>query len=195
MVRHLLLLLGMPEGATVSDIKRKYAQLLQRLGSGQGQNSNHLRMARQRLSESYEYWKKTGEKELVELSTAMIDAPCNPKLGQLLVGSGRLSFEDLKSFLDIHEHSELAGLKLGELLVAADHLDNDELDYFLRLQRLVDLPPDHPERWGQRLVELGLITEDQLKIALFEHTQSGCTLRQALINRGWLTASVLDRIF
>jgi hypothetical protein len=194
MVRHLLLLLGMPEGATVSDIKKKYAQLLQRLGSGQGQSNDHLRLARERLSESYEYWKKTGEKELTELSAAN-DLGCNPKLGQLLVGSGRLSFEDLKSFLDIHAHAEIAGLKFGELLVASGYINDVDLDYFLRLQRLVEFPPDHPERWGQRLVELGLISEDQLKIALFEHTQTNCTLRQALINRGWLTAAVLDRIF
>jgi hypothetical protein len=193
MVKHLLLLLGMADGAKVADIKKHYARLLDRLSKRDSlPQSVHddLQPARQRLSESYEHWKKIGAVDGDSVYDAL---NTTPKLGQVLVASDILSLGEVIAVLKLQE--EAPGQRFGELLVQTGFITVEELDYFLQLQRIIELPLDHPERWGQRLVELGLISQDQLKVALIEHRREGNTLRSAIINRGWLTSEVLDRIF
>lgn len=196
MVKHLLLLLGMPDGATVSAIKKRYARLIDRLTRKEQQPVQYpqddLQPARERLSESYEYWKKLGVLDQENTSQVL---SCTPKLGQVLVASGRITLSELASVLELQKSTVGNSNRFGELLVSIGTLTEEELEYFLNMQRLIELPTDHPERWGQRLVELGMISQDQLKIALIEHMQSGCSLRSAFIKRGWLSAEVLDRIF
>lgn len=193
MVKHLLLLLGMPEGATVTDIKKSYARLLERLSKRDSTTPDvvdELQPARQRLSESFEHWKKVGALDPSSYAAIMTHTP---KLGQVLVASDRLTLKELITVLHLQEHSP--GLRFGELLVSKGYISTNELDHFLQLQRIIELPLDHPERWGQRLVELGLLSHDQLKIALIDHRRTGSSLRSAIIDRGWLTPVVLDRIF
>jgi hypothetical protein len=193
MVKHLLLLLGIAEGTKVSEIKKHYARLLDRLSkrdSAPAEVHDELQPARQRLSESFEHWKKLGAIEGDDVYEAL---STTPKLGQILVASDCLSLGELVAILKLQE--EAPEQRFGELLVSSGYISVDQLDYFLQLQRIIELPLDHPERWGQRLVELGLLSHDQLNVALIEHRRMGSTLRAAIINRGWLTAEVLDRIF
>ncbi len=194
MVKHLLLLLGMPDGSTVADVKKQYARMLNRLSDREPVAydgiADGFQPARQRLSESFEHWKKVGALDGEELKKFRY---LTPKLGQILVASDRLTLLELVAVLELQK--DLPGKRFGEVLVSAGFITAEELDYFLQLQRIIELPLDHPERWGQRLLELGLISEDQLKIALIDHRRTGCTLRSALINRGWLNEDVLDRIF
>lgn len=193
MVRHLLLLLGIADGATITDIKKSYARLLERLSkrdSARPELIDELQPARQRLSESFEHWKKVGALDPSSYAAIMTHTP---KLGQVLVASDRLTLKELITVLHLQEHS--SGVRFGELLVAKGYISANELDHFLQLQRIIELPLDHPERWGQRLVALGLLSDDQLKVALIDHRRMGKTLRSAIIDRGWLTASILDRIF
>lgn len=193
MVKHLLLLLGMAEGASVADIKKQYARLLEKLSKRDGTAPTvieDLQPARQRLSESFEHWKKVGT---LDSDFEMQSFMTTPKLGQVLVASDCLTLDELLNVLELQKAEPER--RFGELLVSYDYISAEELDYFLRLQRIIELPPDHPERWGQRLVELGLLSQDQVKIALIEQRRTDCTLRTAIINRGWLTAEVLDRIF
>jgi len=193
MVKHLLLLLGMAEGASVADIKKRYARLLERLSkrdSASTETIEDLQPARQRLSESYEHWKKLGGLDGDATANAL---SMTPKLGQVLVASDCLTLGELVAVLTLQK--DAPGQRFGELLVSSGYITVSELDYFLHLQRVIELPLDHPERWGQRLVELGLISQDQLKVALIDHRRTGSSLRSAIINRGWLTAEVLDRIF
>jgi hypothetical protein len=193
MVKHLLLLLGMPDGATIADIKKRYARLLERLSqrdSDAPEVIEELQPARQRLSESFEHWKKVGaldQDSYAEIMTA------TPKLGQVLVASDRITLRELVAVLELQNRS--IGQRFGELLVSNGYISSSELNYFLQLQRIIELPLDHPERWGQRLVDLGLLTHDQLQIALIDHRRTGNTLRAAIIDRGWLNVAVLDRIF
>ena len=193
MVKHLLLLLGIADGARVSDIKKHYARLLGRLSKRDSSTQaihDDLQPARQRLSESFEHWKKLGAVDGEAVYEAI---NTTPKLGQVLVASDILSLGEVIAVLNLQK--EAPGQRFGELLVQTGFITVEELDYFLQLQRIIELPPDHPERWGQRLVELGLLSQDQLKVALIEHRREGTTLRSAIINRGWLTSEILDRIF
>lgn len=212
MVSNIYLLFGVEEGASLAEIKRAYARLMGSLQSPPGSSNgpaSHLAVARERLSQAYESlqdpqirkayesWPHRPEMkaEAAGALPAGEEAYCRPKLGQLLVASGLITLEELDAALEIQKHTHHSHIPLGELLVAASYLTEQQLDYYLRMQTLMTLPADHPQRWGQRLVELGLVTEDQLKVALIEQKTTGSTLRQALINRGWLTSEVLDRIF
>lgn len=200
MVRNLFLLLGLTDGASSTEMKKAYARLIQKLDALQTLNITELtreQMAsaiheiRERLSDSFEYMKSLDAENQIQFK----GGSCRPKLGQLLVACDMLTLEELDSVLEIQRNVLVDDTALGELLVAIGYVTEEQLNYFLRLQEVIKLPPDHPVRWGQRLVELGLISEDQLKIALIEHRATGITLREALIERDWLSIELLDRIF
>jgi hypothetical protein len=155
--------------------------------------------ARQKLVESYEYFQQSDVQESCDVldcheAACMHHATCHPKLGQLLVASGLLTLSEIQVALRIQSGMQ-RHVHLGELLVSAGYLTQEELDKYLKLQQVIDLPADHSERWGQRLLALGLLTEDQLKVALIKHVMCGYSLRHAIIDSGWLTAEILDRIF
>jgi hypothetical protein len=197
------ILLGIRSDATWADVTQAYADMMNALDAAddccKDGMMERLREARARVSESYEYVKEPAVRECYEAAYAerpTVDrAYCRPKLGQLLVAAGLLTLEELDAVLEIQCNTGNEHVPLGELLLAAGYIDRQQLDYYLKQQRLFKLPPDNPQRWGQRLVELNLVTEDQLKVALIEQRTTGCSLREALINRGWLSPKVLDRIF
>jgi hypothetical protein len=110
-----------------------------------------------------------------------------PKLGQLLVASDRLSARDLESMLTVHDSEQLNAMPMGKLLVIAGVLTTDELRYYLTLQKMLRLPSDHHERWGQKLVDQGLLTQEQLNIALNDRLVKKMTLREAIVARGWMS--------
>lgn len=212
MASNIYFLLGLEEGASLTEIKKAYARLVSALENDLKSDPaarSRLVVARERLSQAYEALKQPEIRKLYdswsreppgaphEASEPQAPAEdyCRPRLGQLLVASGLIAMEELDAALEIQRNTGNMHVPLGELLVAAGYLTPQQLDYYLRMQRLMKLPSDHPKRWGQRLVELGLVSEDELKVSLIEQKMTGCTLRQALINRGYLTAGVLDRIF
>ncbi len=200
------LLLGIPGKTSLLDLQHAYADMLKALRELEANctcgASQCLSSARQQLMVAIE------ELELADISSLSsahdvdghnlepdTSTGTGPKLGQILVSMGLITLEELQSALTIQRNTKTSYVPLGDLLVGAGYITPQQLDYYLRMQELLSIPSDRPERWGQRLVEHGLVTEDQLKVALVEQKTTGCTLRQALINRGWLTAQVLDRIF
>lgn len=120
-----------------------------------------------------------------------VNFKCRPKLGQLLVHSGRLSPDDLSDLLIVHEHEELKNVPMGKLLVIAGCLTANELRSYLTLQKMLRLPSDHHERWGQKLVDQGYITQEQLNIALNDRMLRKTSLRDCILARGWATPGEL----
>lgn len=210
MAANIYLLLGLEDGATMAEIKRAYARLIASLDStrqGDGE-SEPLARARRKLCESFQTLKDPEVRQAFpdranagqtgfepDSPGAPAASFCRPKLGQLLVAAGLITLAELDAALEIQHNTGSAHVPLGELLVACGYIDRKTLDYYLAIQKVMKLPSDHPQRWGQRLIELGMVDEDQLKVALIEQKSTGCTLRQAIINRGFLTAAELDRIF
>jgi len=207
MVKNIYLLLGLPDGAPWSDVKVAYARFMENLCARdqdeRSETTPSIEEARRHLVEAWEHMKNTevrsayGEKDCTpsQMPAPAEPAYARPKLGQLLVASGLLTLAELDSVLEIQHNTRNDHVKLGGILVAAGYIDESQLSYYLRMQEVLQLPSDHPQRWGQRLLELGLVSEDQLKIALIEQKTTGCTLREAFLNRGWLAAHDLDRIF
>jgi hypothetical protein len=118
-----------------------------------------------------------------------------PDLPDLLVGTGRLTVEDLDDLLVVRDTTGLNDLPLGTFFVYSGCLTSEELRAFLLLQKTLRISPQRTKRWGQKLVEVGLLTEEQLQNALSDRIASSITLRQAILNRGWLSEDELDKIF
>jgi hypothetical protein len=197
------ILLGIRSDATWADVTQAYAEMMQALDAAdeccKDSMMERLRAARMRVNESYAYVRQPGVRESYDAAFHETPATqqqfCRPKLGQMLVAAGLLTLDELDAVLEIQTNTGNEHVPLGEIMVAAGYINRQQLEYYLRQQDLFKLPPDNPQRWGQRLVELDLVSEDQLKVALIEQRTTGCSLREALINRGWLSAQVLDRIF
>jgi hypothetical protein len=190
------LLLGLPEQASLAEITSAYRRMMAALYFAESSCScgavKCIADARDEIGKAFEHW----QFDMMQEEDAQTEQEyCRPKLGQLMVATGLISFEELDAVLEIQANTKHEHIPVGEIMVACGYVTRQQLEYYLRLQEQLKLPSDKPERWGQRLVELGMVTEDQLKVALVEQKTTGSTLRQALISRGWLTADVLDRIF
>ncbi|MBI4532367.1 MAG: hypothetical protein HY711_00350, partial [Candidatus Melainabacteria bacterium] len=164
---NIYLLLGIEEGASLTEIKRSYARLTESLNSQDiccpCTVMKQVQIARQRLSESFEQLKDPEIRKAYESkfegtgedSSNHQDGYCRPKIGQMLVAAGLITLETLDTTLEIQHNTKTNHIPLGELLVAAGYISTEQLNYYLRQQKLLILPPDHPDRWGQRLIELG----------------------------------------
>ncbi len=206
MVKNIFLLLGLPDGSPVSEVKEAYTKFMSKLCQNEEQlvelELDLVKEARERLSLSWNHHNQSSPSEF-ELSAPQPESEteaefatfCRPKLGQILISAGLLTLAELDAILEIQSNTRNEQIHIGDLMVAAGYITEQQKDYYLRMQVLLKLPSDHPHRWGQRLLELGLVDDDQLKVALIEQQTTGCSLREALINRGWLTPELLDRIF
>ncbi len=115
----------------------------------------------------------------------------SPKLGQMLVAAGLITLEQLEEAI---RQQTTVHLPLGEILKGSSLLTQMELDNYLLNQRLIKLPEDSPYLIGQRLIGLGLITEDMLRIALVEQRNTGKMLGQILVDRCWLSQEILTAL-
>lgn len=190
------LMLGLSESSSLLEVRKAYAQMLRALYSTDLAKSKtglaRLKDVRQRIQSAIDNLTQMHNEDSKTPDKAQW---VRPKLGQMLVASGMLTIDQLDAALEIQRNTQSHHIFIGEILVHSGYITNKQLTHYLKQQELLRLPPDHQERWGQRLVQLGLVTEDQLNIALIDQHNKTCTLREALINRGWLTADVLDRIF
>ncbi len=118
-----------------------------------------------------------------------------PPLAQLLLGCGRLTVEDLNDLILVHETNGLDNLPLGKFFVYSGCLTEIELRNYVLLQKTLRLSPQNTERWGQKLILSGLLSSEQLQQALNDRIICDITLRQAILDRGWLSEAQLDKIF
>ena len=115
----------------------------------------------------------------------------HPKLGQLLVAAGLITIEQLEEAIDKQKTVEL---KRGEILKGMNLVTQMELDSFLLDQSLIKLPLGSPYQFGRRLIGLGLVTDDMVRIALVEQRTSDKSLGEILTDRNWLASDILDAL-
>ncbi len=130
-----------------------------------------------------------------DISSARLLCTSKPDLTKLLVKCGRLTGEELTDLLLVHETDGLNELPLGTFFVYAGCLTIEELRAFLALQKDLRPGPQRQEKWGQKLVKSGLLSADELQTALSDRIAGNITLRQAILNRGYLGEAELDKIF
>lgn len=193
------LMLGLSDSSSLLEVKKAYAQMLRALYSTDLAKSKNglakLKDVRQRIQKALDQLVQMHREESGVIGSDSASEWVRPKIGQMLVASGLLTLDQLDAALEIQRNTQSHHIFIGEILVHAGYITEKQLAHYLEHQKLMRLPPDHQDRWGQRLVQLGLVSDDQLKVALIDQHNKNLTLREALINRGWLTADVLDRIF
>ncbi len=119
------------------------------------------------------------------------DEAVHPKLGQMLVAAGVITLEQLEEAI---AKQKTVDLRIGEILKDMSLVTQMELDSFLLNQSLIKLPPDSPHHFGQRLIGLGLVTEDMVRVALVEQRTRDKSLGEILVERHWLAADILDAL-
>lgn len=100
-------------------------------------------------------------------------------IGQRLIEAGYLTQEQLDKALAQQMET---GLLFGEVCLLHGWITFDQLKECL---------PPMRSKIGQRLLESGVITMEQLYLALVEQRSSGCRLGHILIARGWVEESKL----
>lgn len=115
----------------------------------------------------------------------------SPKLGQLFVLANLLKIGQLEEALQVQtkEHTHI-----GQVLKRDFHVTERQLNRYLLIQRQMQLPPDSPYLFGQRLLGLGLVTEDMVRVALIEQRRTRMPIGEILVNRRWLSREVLEAL-
>jgi hypothetical protein len=98
----------------------------------------------------------------------------------------------LQDLLQLHESTDIKNLPVGKLFVIAGCLTEAELRKYISLHKQLRLPQDHHERLGQRLVERGVLTAEQLTIALNDRLQKNISLEDAIVARGFAARDALE---
>lgn len=114
-----------------------------------------------------------------------------PKLGQLCVASGMISLEELNEAV---QSQTTLRLPLGQILQEQRLISQAELDGLLLGQNLIALPAESPHSIGQRLIALGLVSEDMVRIALIEQRTFDKRLGEILVEHGWVDKTVLEAL-
>lgn len=112
-----------------------------------------------------------------------------PFLGHLCVAAKIITINDL---LDAIGKQTDIDLPLGQILQERSLLSQTELDGMLMGQRLYGSPNRRPDDFSLRLLELGLVSKDMIKVAFIDQRTQWLELPELLVKRGWVTKEIVD---
>jgi curved DNA-binding protein CbpA len=112
-----------------------------------------------------------------------------PLIGHLCVAAGIITYKDLE---DAVKSQTSIDLPLGQLLQENRLLSQTQLDGLLMGQKLYGQPNKQLDPIILRLLELDLINEDMVKIALIDQRRSPASLADLLVRREWLSKDILS---
>ena len=191
-------ILGIPEGAPHIEVGRAFQRLREKLQPDQYEpNTLAHKQCRQSLSSVEDaYYTLTNPLRREQYERAWLNElpeveEIHPKLGQLCVAAGVISLEELEIAVDTQHQVDLP---IGQILQEKRLITQSELDGLLLGQQLISLPPDAPHTIGQRLIAMGLVTEDMVRIALIEQHTSSYRLGELLVGHGWVDKDVLAKL-
>ncbi|MBI4532617.1 MAG: DnaJ domain-containing protein [Candidatus Melainabacteria bacterium] len=193
-------ILGLQENASDEAVKAAYKRLCQKLDTSNYETGSVGYLQAAKCLEAVQGAFKTLTNP--DLRAAYKDAwstswtqgqvqDTQPKLGQLCVASGMITLEELNEAV---QSQTTLRLPLGQILQEQRLISQAELDGLLLGQNLVALPADCPHSIGQRLIALGLVSEDMVRIALIEQRTFGKLLGEILVGHGWVDKSVFDAL-
>ncbi|MCA9802378.1 MAG: hypothetical protein KC777_10345 [Cyanobacteria bacterium HKST-UBA02] len=114
-----------------------------------------------------------------------------PRLGQLCVASGMISMNQLEEAV---EAQIATGLPLGEILEEKRFISGVELEGLLLGQDLIDIQASCTDPLGQRLVALGIASEDMILIAQMEARAQDAGIGDVLTRRGWIEGEIISAL-
>lgn len=189
--------LGLEDGAADAIVEAVYRNLRQKLNPDNFPSGSLGRLQSEQCSLSIENAYRTlsnpiarqnYEKEWKHALKSAATGEIHPRLGQLCVAAGIISLEELEKAV---ESQVSLDLPLGQVLQERQLISQAELDGLLLGQQLISLPADLPHKIGQRLMALGLVTEDMIRIALIEQRTFNRNLEDLLVAHGWLDSEVM----
>jgi len=189
--------MGLDEDASQEKIEAAYSRLRNRLNLEQYETGSLGRVQAEQCLLSIEnayrtLANSTARAKYVEEWKRSFKEPAGgvvqPKLGQLCVAAGIITLDELEKAI---ESQTKIDLPLGQILQEKQLISQAELDGLLLGQQLITLPADLPHKIGQRLMALGLVTEDMVRIALIEQRTFDRKLEDLLAAHGWLDPEVL----
>ncbi|MBY0546178.1 MAG: hypothetical protein K2W95_02745 [Candidatus Obscuribacterales bacterium] len=197
MRKHLHLLMGIDEDASPREMKLQYQRLMAALFALDANNPKYedrLSKARERLSVAYESTKKIDSKRDTGVCTSS-EQPTSavPKIGELLIEAGIIDNNQLEAALEVQRSSKQP-IPIGRLFVHWNLITWDELAFYLRIQDLLKLDPTAKERFTRQLLDLGLISAEELEIVQLDCETVGCSLEHAICRRGWLKPELLKEL-
>lgn len=112
-----------------------------------------------------------------------------PFLGHICVAAGIITLDDLNDA--ISKQSDI-DLPLGQILQEKQLLSQTELDGLLMGQRLFGAPPRPLDSLTRRLMALGVVSRDMVKIALLDQrTNFVSTVPELIAKRGWVNEKII----
>jgi hypothetical protein len=196
---NLFLILGLDESASTEQIDEAFNYLNQKLhptlfASGSPAEKQAI-LCWQRIVPSYQALKDPTKRERArEIAMAERSRPFEPNdfkpfLGHICVAAGIITLDDLKEAIEKQGDIDLP---LGQILQEKQLLSQTELDGLLMGQRLFGAPNRPLDLVTMRLLELGVITKDMVKIVLIDQrTAYGTTVPQLLVKRAWIDERIL----
>lgn len=193
MRKRLSLLMGLPDNASPSEMRKQYQRIMTAMLSAESElkdgSTNRYAVAREKISEQYERV-RAHTSHAAETHTTSTNGVL---LGEILVEAGIISREQLDDALMAQCRTQ-PPLPLGRILVSRKLITWEQLAYFLKLQDLIQLSPTAPQRMTRQFVELGLVSRAELEMAEVDCETTGCSLGHILIRRGWIKASVISAL-
>ena len=126
-----------------------------------------------------------------EKPTSSSPQPARPRLGQMCVASGMISIEQLEEAVEAQVKQDLP---LGEVLQLKGFVSQAEVDGLLLGQEMIDVPGACVDPLGQRLILLGVVSEDMVFISQMQSKALGESIGDVLIRHGWIEPQVLSAL-
>lgn len=114
-----------------------------------------------------------------------------PYLGHVCVAAGIISYQDLMEAVSKQTDIDLP---LGQILQDRRLISQTELEGMLMGQKLYGAPNRPLEAKAKRLLLLGLVTLDMVKIALIDQRTSMDSLDLLMCKRGWVEEQLLQAL-
>jgi hypothetical protein len=197
-VQSLYTVLGVPENSETSEVEKAYRSLRSRLRTIDFEPDTlgyeQCKLALDAIDQAYTtltdpFRLRNYQAQWREYCRS--EDQIQPKLGQLCVAAGVISFEELEHAVETQSKLDLP---LGQILQEKRLITQSELDGLLLGQQLINLPAESPHSIGQRLISLGLVNEDMVRIALIEQRTFDRRLGELLTAHGWVDKQVLETI-
>lgn len=194
------LILGLDAGADTNAINAAYEKIAAKLNPKNfTDNPNALEFASTILAKAREAQlalvdEKFREKHAAE--QAAIPEPFQPDqlkpfLGHVCVAAGIISYPDL---MDAISKQTDIDLPLGQILQERRLLSQTELEGMLMGLKLYGAPNRPLDPIVKRLLAMGVVTLDMVKIGLIDQRTSMAGLDEIFCKRGWLDPSVLQAL-
>lgn len=114
-----------------------------------------------------------------------------PFLGHVCVAAGIISYQEL---MDAVSKQTDIDLPLGQILQERRLITQTELEGMLMGQKLYGAPMRPLENMTKRLLSLGIITMDMVKIAVIDQRTQMASLDELMCKRGWISETLLNAL-